>query len=361
MTTGLSLYLDAVRFIAAFAVFLSHSGRVSGGMFWQVQPYGHTAVVVFFVLSGFVIAWVTEARERTVEEYTLSRIARLYSVIIPAVILTALLDPIGMAIDPHLYAPESIVRMDHGPLNVVLGYILTLACLGQNWTLEMFPGSDIAFWSIDYEAWYYILFGLAMFLEGGDGWWRSPVAALLAGPRILIDFPLWLMGLAAWRWRAVLPRQLAAPVALGAVAVFIGLQAAGGEQLFYTANSLWLPTGFSLYDYIVGVLVALLFLGLANASLPVPGAALQRPIRFFAGTTFGLYLLHQPLLNFFGTIIPGPPERAMHGFPVIGLSFVLAVAIAHVIERQKGPLKRALRSGIDLVRRRLPRPALQGP
>jgi peptidoglycan/LPS O-acetylase OafA/YrhL len=68
MTSRLSLYLDALRFSAAFAVLLSHTGRVSGGMFWQVQPYGRTAVMVFFVLSGFVIAWVTEARERTVEE-----------------------------------------------------------------------------------------------------------------------------------------------------------------------------------------------------------------------------------------------------------------------------------------------------
>ena len=67
MTNALSLYLDALRFGAAFIVFLSHFGRVSGGLFWQMQPYGRTAVLVFFVLSGFVIAWVTETKERTLE------------------------------------------------------------------------------------------------------------------------------------------------------------------------------------------------------------------------------------------------------------------------------------------------------
>ena len=79
MTNALSLYLDALRFSAAFTVFLSHYAvvRYSGGLFWQMMPYGRTAVLVFFVLSGFVIAWVTETRERTLQEYTLSRIARL--------------------------------------------------------------------------------------------------------------------------------------------------------------------------------------------------------------------------------------------------------------------------------------------
>ena len=101
MTNALSLYLDALRFGAAFVVFLSHYGKFTRGMLWQMQPYGRTAVMVFFVLSGFVIAWVTETRERTVEDYALSRLARLYSVIVPAFILTAVLDHVAMAINPH--------------------------------------------------------------------------------------------------------------------------------------------------------------------------------------------------------------------------------------------------------------------
>ena len=91
MTKALSLYLDVLRFGAAFTVFLAHYSvqRISGGFFWPSFAYGHTAVLVFFVLSGFVIAWVTETRERGLEDYVLSRAARLYSVIIPAFIITA--------------------------------------------------------------------------------------------------------------------------------------------------------------------------------------------------------------------------------------------------------------------------------
>jgi peptidoglycan/LPS O-acetylase OafA/YrhL len=60
MTHALSLYLDVLRFGAAFTVFVSHYAHVrhSGGLFWQMIPYGRVAVLAFFVLSGFVIAWV---------------------------------------------------------------------------------------------------------------------------------------------------------------------------------------------------------------------------------------------------------------------------------------------------------------
>src|SRR5262249_42471139 len=81
MTTALSLYLDALRFSAALFVFIGHysAQRHSGGLFWQAFSHGRTAVLVFLVLSGFVIAWITETKEQTLEEYALSRAARLYS------------------------------------------------------------------------------------------------------------------------------------------------------------------------------------------------------------------------------------------------------------------------------------------
>jgi peptidoglycan/LPS O-acetylase OafA/YrhL len=360
MTNALSLYLDALRFGAAFTVFMSHFGRASGRMFWQMQPYGRTAVLVFFVLSGFVIAWVTETRERTPEEYALSRVARLYSVIVPAFILTAVLDHIAMAIDPSLYGPEVLPPMLRGSLDVVLGYLLSVVFLGQCWTWDMPPGSDLPFGTLNYEAWYYILFGLATFLQGRRRMVALAAAALLIGPKILLYLPVWLMGVLAWRWHAV-ARQWGAPLVFGAVAAFIGVHVLGGQGLFQHTVSPWLPNGgdFGAYDYIVGVLVAFFIVGLANAPLPMPGAAVQRLIRFLAGTTFGLYLLHLPLLLFFGTVIPGPADSTPHRILVFALTLGVAIAFSHAIEQQKGALKRALRSGLYLVRRRRLQPALE--
>jgi peptidoglycan/LPS O-acetylase OafA/YrhL len=156
MTNALSLYLDALRFGAALAVFVSHysTGRISGGLFWRFDG-GRTAVLVFFVLSGFVIAWVSETRERTFEEFGLSRVARLYSVIIPAFILTAALDSIGKAINPTLYGPE----WGHSMAYPVIDYALSAVFLGESWTIRVLPGFNVRYWSLNYEAWYSYFFG----------------------------------------------------------------------------------------------------------------------------------------------------------------------------------------------------------
>jgi peptidoglycan/LPS O-acetylase OafA/YrhL len=61
----------------------------------------------FFVISGFVIAYVTETSERTWKSYLAARASRIYSVAIPGLLLAALLDPIGIRIDPRWYAEHN--------------------------------------------------------------------------------------------------------------------------------------------------------------------------------------------------------------------------------------------------------------
>ena len=99
-----SLYLDLLRFTAAVAVFLDHltptpsqpSIRATGGLA-RVGNYGELAVAIFFVLSGYVISYVTSTRETTVQSYAVSRISRLYSVVVPALVLTFAFDTLGHA------------------------------------------------------------------------------------------------------------------------------------------------------------------------------------------------------------------------------------------------------------------------
>jgi peptidoglycan/LPS O-acetylase OafA/YrhL len=351
MTNELSLYLDALRFGAAFAVFVSHysTGRISGGLFWQFDG-GRTAVLVFFVLSGFVIAWVSDTRERTLEEYGLSRVARLYSVIIPAFVLTAALDSVGKAIDPRLYSPE----WGHSMAHSVTDYALSAVFLGESWTIRVLPGLNVPYWSLNYEAWYYVLFAAAIFLRGRPRIAVVIMAALLAGPRILFLLPVWLMGIAAWRWRAELPRQLGRPLVLACLAGVIALEALGGERLFWHPSRGWLPPDFSAYDFVLGVLVALFIVGLANMPLRMPGRRLERLVRGLAGTSFGLYLLHYPLLNFFGTVVPGPPDAALHRVLVFGLALGGAIGLASLIEPRKASLKAQLRSALHLLLRKPP-------
>jgi peptidoglycan/LPS O-acetylase OafA/YrhL len=119
MSPALSVYLDLIRFTAAFVVFLGHvSGeRFTGGLrgFWHLGRFADNAVIAFFVLSGFVIAYVAENRERTPQAYAVSRLARIYSVALPALIATFLLDAMGRAIDPSAYS-TAWGYVDHGRL-----------------------------------------------------------------------------------------------------------------------------------------------------------------------------------------------------------------------------------------------------
>jgi peptidoglycan/LPS O-acetylase OafA/YrhL len=353
MTNALSLYLDVLRFGAALAVFVSHyaTGRISGGLFWQFDG-GRTAVLVFFVLSGFVIAWVSDTRERTLEEYGLSRVARLYSVIIPAFGLTVALDSIGKAIDPGLYGPE----WGHSTAHPVTDYALSAVFLGESWTIRVLPGFNVPYWSLNYEAWYYVLFAAAIFLRGRPRVAAVIVAALLAGPRILFLLPVWLMGVAAWRWRTELPRPLGRPLVIVCPAGFIALETLGGQQLFWHPSSEWLPPDFSAYDFVLGALVAIFIIGLANVPLPMPGARFERLVRGLAGTSFGLYLLHYPLLNFFGTVVPGPTGGALHRVLVFGLALGGALGLASLIEPRKASLKAQLRSALHFLLGKPPPP-----
>jgi peptidoglycan/LPS O-acetylase OafA/YrhL len=349
MTPALSLYLDVLRFTAAFTVFLSHyaAGRYSGGLFWRVGPYGRVAVLEFFVLSGFVIAWVSETRERTLEGYCLSRFARLYSVVLPALIATAALDGLAAVLNPgsNLVSGQEWVHR-------ISDYLLSALFLGANWTLSVQPGSNVPFWSLNYEAWYYGLFAAAVFLRRRGRVLALAAAAMLAGPKILVLFPVWLMGVAAWRWRTAVPSRWSMPLIFGAAAGLMALGALSGRQGFWQAATPWLPPFYSALDYFIGALAAAAIAAMANAALPLPGPAMQRLIRILAGTAFGLYLLHYPLLHFFSSVIPGAPEQAMHRLAVFGLTLGGSLAFAYPMERRKALLKHCLRAGVDLVRPR---------
>lgn len=106
MNKNFSLYLDIVRFVAALAVFLDHLSSkpfTENVLFHAFGLYGQLAVIVFFVLSGYVIAFVTATKELDAKSFFVARVSRIYSVVILALILTLLLDNIGMIFNGDFY------------------------------------------------------------------------------------------------------------------------------------------------------------------------------------------------------------------------------------------------------------------
>jgi peptidoglycan/LPS O-acetylase OafA/YrhL len=323
ITKPLSALLDLVRALAAFAVLVGHAVQL--GHYQGPYPFTilfqHQAVVVFFVLSGLVIATSVDSGRVTLQSYTVARIARIVPVALPALLISVLVIAINAAL-----APVPLFQEDgEGFPSRDLFFALLFLSESYQTGLPLNP----PYWSLCYEVWFYALFAAASFL---DGWKRVAwlaVLAAVAGPNVLLLLPVWLIGVALAR----LPAARAVPPVLGSL--FVALAAFALYALPYATPPLhtvlrhivpW-TMGFSLYaisDLILALVIALAFAGLRAMTLDgLPGLdRAARPIRWMANMSFSLYLLHWPLLKLLRVL--GMPVS--EGLP--GLLLTLAVVTA---------------------------------
>jgi peptidoglycan/LPS O-acetylase OafA/YrhL len=310
VTRQTSLYLDAVRFVAAMVVFIGHIAgkRFTEGFLWQFSLYMDDSVTIFFVLSGFVIAYVVDTRERDATAYAVARAARLYSVVLPAILLAIVLDHAGMAIRPDLYTAAWGFSADRYWEGIVQGVFF----LNRIWYQTIDVGSIMPFWSLCYEAWYYVIFGVMLFAPPR---WRLPLVCgilLLVGPRIAAMMPLWLLGVATY-WisaRGLVGERAGWVLCLGALAGFVAYEAWTHANGAPDVAPAFLNLPSLTNTYVVAVLFALHLLGFAAVShhFARPLEACAGPIRWAAGATFSIYLLHVPIAQFLTTLVPWPPS-----------------------------------------------------
>ena len=204
MNKPFSIYLDLVRFCAACLVYLYHSNQrllIQDILPWS--SFGHSSVIVFFVLSGFVIAYITDTREKQFATYAASRISRIYSVAVPAVLLTIGLDAIGRGLYPELYG----YPFDQ----FLLRSAASLLLLNEVWFVSITSFSNVPYWSICYEMWYYVGFGLLMFLPRRPALIATALLACLLGPKIVLLAPIWGLGVLLYRWKRL--KDISASVA----------------------------------------------------------------------------------------------------------------------------------------------------
>lgn len=339
MNREVSIALDLARILAAGAVFVSHASwqAHTGGLFWQLGGIGREAVDVFFVLSGFVIAHVTAEREPTARDFAINRAARIASVAVPALVATFLLDAVGRVAMPGLYADLCC----ENALTVVWRYLRNLLFVGDLWSHHISPGTNVPWWSLGFEAWYYLAFGLFVFMPRPWNWAAAAGALVVAGPGIAVLFPLWLLGGVGYR----LSRRWAPGVWTGAAlvagaAVLLPVVTVFGprEGQIYSAFSL-APGRLVDYgqDYVIGVLFLGILLGVRGLSGVLAGffGAIERPVRWLAGGTFALYLFHLPLMRALVAVSPWPAESwGMRVLVLFGVP-ALVLGIAEVTERKK--------------------------
>jgi peptidoglycan/LPS O-acetylase OafA/YrhL len=202
--------LEVLRGVAALLVALGHvlaagpsldpNYRPSG--VWQYAPPGHLAVLVFFLLSGYVIGLANPAPLATAKarwSYLRKRFVRLYPLYVVALVGTGLL-----AVAQH--NPFSIKEWG--------GYLVFL----QGWVVEV-PSYNQPLWSLPYEVGYYLAFVLVSARRWPAKWVAVGYVAVGLLSTSLHVHPLilgavayggafWFMGLAlsGWDLRPAPPR-----------------------------------------------------------------------------------------------------------------------------------------------------------
>jgi len=352
MNLQFSLYLDIIRFLAAVLVVLAHANAsylTSNEL--PLSSHGHFAVVVFFVLSGYVIAYITDIKEKNISLYWSSRLSRIYSVALPVIILTPLLDYFGhsFATTPVIYADSA---SDFWPIRI----LASLFFLNEIWFNSIMSFSNAPYWSLCYEMSYYFIFSLMIFLKGKVRFWSITISCLIIGPKILLLFPVWLTGVYLHKSKRLNVQSL-----ITGWLLFIGslLALIFWEYMKITWQlSIFLKTlvgaefhkqlafsKFFIGDWVVGILILLNFTGFRTigsqfASILDP---FKHIIRYAASFTLTLYLFHQPLLRFYAALIAGEEGNIYFFWQTIIATLLTVFLLGLLTEHRRDSMRQWLR------------------
>jgi peptidoglycan/LPS O-acetylase OafA/YrhL len=362
-----SVHLDLIRGVSALAVMLGH---VRGLFFidfpelarpssllrvlYAVTGFGHQAVILFFVLSGYFIGTsvceLVGTRRWSWRIYLINRLTRLQLVLLPALFLGALWDQLGMRLPQavsfyygglYKYYPPSVAQRSTTP--VFLGNLFFL----QSVTSPVF-GSNGPLWSLSYEFWYYILFPVLILAAASWVHVRSRclyvgMTLLLAwfiGPQISIYFLIWLMGALIGR----LPHTSwpESPRVMALVSMLAGLPFAMALA-WNRVHPLVSEIGS---DFMIGACFALWLYVLIQGSRVDVSPAYSKTARTLAGFSYTLYLTHFPVLLLLrGLLDPRgnwlPDLRhLLYGLAIALLMLSFAYLVAEFTEARTGVIRR---------------------
>ncbi len=344
----MTIALDAIRGVAALTVLLGHMVQVGiyDGPWPFTEGLQHGAVVVFFVLSGLVIATSAMRGRGGLLDFAISRAARVMPVALAALAFGTLAFIIGTWLKLDVFGhPVQYTSIDARSL------LLPLVFLSER-DQGHGPLWNPPYWSLVYEVWYYALFGAAFYLSGLKRWLVLGALAVLAGIKVLALLPLWLLGVALARFAPARGLPLSASI----VALLVG----GALWKWSYANSFSinslgavLPAGmignwgfsqFAVTDTGMGVGAMLAILGMRRIVTILAREMdwIERPVSWLAGCSFTLYLMHWPLLNLMrGLGIVAGDSLALFGL-LAAVIVALAGAVAPLTEHRRTRLRAAL-------------------
>ena len=342
LSRSFSLYLDVCRFLAAVLVVLSHFGPygaiVATSHHWWLA-LGRESVVVFFVLSGFVIAYTTERKNTGLRAYCVARCTRIYSVALPLVLL-------AFAAAGLLVLARFVTLQEFYQLTKAWLYLpLHLLFMGELWTISEPPPLLPPYWSLGYEVWYYALFGAAFYLRGLRRLAALGSLLLFVGPKLWLLLPVWLAGVAAYHWQKqhTMTRALALFGWCATLALLVAFKASSLDAALRTlALAHWplpaLPLKSAdrfLADYLVCVLVVLNFLCARSADF-TGLLRIEKPLRWLASYTFTLYLTHALVMQVWLIVYPHRHSDPIDVLSLVAVIVAATLLVGEVTEHRKG-------------------------
>ncbi|MFE6054815.1 acyltransferase family protein [Kitasatospora sp. NPDC056446] len=161
--------LTGLRFWAALLVVLYHLSRKVGELpvLSPLAWYGRSGVTLFFVLSGFVLAWTYRSGPVPAAVFARRRFARIW----PLHLLTTVL---SLGADAAIGAAVPVVAA------------LWSLVLVHPWAPSTVYGGNPASWSLGAEAWFYLLFPvlLRVLAPRRRAWLPLAVLCALLGPAL---------------------------------------------------------------------------------------------------------------------------------------------------------------------------------
>lgn len=304
LAEGSSLFLDLVRAGAAQMVVFGHAMSYFGVFNILHEPnipwMQNIAVVLFFILSGFIISY-TVAQRISVQptygfyDYFVERFSRIFSAFIPALVLVLLVDLVSRALAPDAY--RYISGFD------IRTFVANLFML-QDYPFSFFFdcctsfGSARPFWTIAVEWWIYMFYGFLVLVLSK----HTSVKSLLIGV-LLAVVPFFHAtlgrgnGLAiVWFFGVIMyllitdGRMFKVGNSVKVLVILLSLFAAAFRSAV---------VGMKAYDPIFAFLLALALIYCVDifSSITFP-SVIATIIKVGAGYSFTLYLLHYTILDF---------------------------------------------------------------
>jgi peptidoglycan/LPS O-acetylase OafA/YrhL len=347
LPTSRLIHLDMLRGLAALAVVVGHvrgvvlvdfgdvaAPGIATKALYFMTGLGHQAVLAFFALSGFLVGGraLQAMREGrwSPASYIVARLSRLWTVVVPALLLTLGLDLLGSALGgAEGYAGSYHHQLSSGPrpgepVDHSIPVLLANIAFLQTIAAPVY-GSNGPLWSLAYEFWYYVvgpLLAAAILVEASLAR-RLALAAAALALTLALPHHISLLG-AVWIAGALAHAALWHPGLRATVSTrgYLLAAAAGAATI--------LLLGFSQpgVAWAIGLGLAFALLLPALAALPSPGRLYASLAHGLSEISYTLYAVHFPIFLFIYFVLVAPrqyqPDAA--GLALVAALLTLGVA-----------------------------------